>query len=130
MKSFLAILLSIVAFSVFAQTTTHPPGPAVTIRWGAVTTMVDGTPIPTNATISYNLYGGHNASGPWSAPVSIVGTSTIRYGVDVGPLCYYITSVVNGKESLPSPTACLNVTAVPATVPSAPTNVQVTQNQP
>lgn len=126
MKSYLAALISFVAVSV----PTLPPGPAVTLRWGAVTTMVDGTPLPTNATISYNVYGGHNAAGPWSAPIPIQGTSTIRYGVDVGPLCYYTTAVVNGKESLPSPTVCLNVTAVPATVPSAPTNVQVTQNQP
>jgi hypothetical protein len=131
MKSFLAVLLSVVALSVFAQTpTTPPPGPAVTIRWGAVTTMVDGTPVPTNATVSYNLYGGHNAAGPWSAPIPILGTSTIRYGVDTGPLCYEVTAVVNGVESLPTAPFCLNVTAVPATVPSAPTNVQVTQNQP
>lgn len=102
--------------------------PSVTLRWQPVTTMNDGSPLPSNATISYNLYGSHNAAGPWSAAVNVLGTSTIRSGVDLGPLCYYVTSLVNGKESLPSATACVNVTATASSVPSAPQNVTITQN--
>lgn len=128
MRSFFAILLSVVALSVFAQT---GPPPSVTIRWSAVTTMDDGSPVPSNATISYNLYGGKTPTGPWSAPISILGTSTIRNGVDTGQLCYYLEAVVNGKVSLPTTPACVNVVAAaPSTVPNAPTNVTVVQNMP
>lgn len=128
MKSYLAVLLSIVALSVFAQT---GPAPSVTIRWGAVTTMNDGSPLPSNAAVSYNLYGGKTPTGPWSTPISILGTSTIRNGVDTGQLCYYLTAVVNGKESLPTTPACVNVVpAAPSTVPNAPTNVTIVQNMP
>ncbi len=123
-RALFGIALALMAYGVQAQTT--PVTPSVTVVWDAITTMNDGTPIPSNATITYNLYGGHNAAGPWSAPVQVLGTSTVRHGVDVGPLCYYVTAVVNGKESLPSTTACINVTATSSTVPSAPGNVTVT----
>lgn len=126
MRSFLAILLSVVALSIFAQT---GPPPSVTIRWTAPTTMDDGSPVPSSATISYNLYGGKTPTGPWSAPISILGTSTIRNGVDTGQLCYYLEAVVNGKVSLPTTPACVNVVpAAPSTVPNAPTNVTIAQN--
>lgn len=122
----ITILLLSLAVVVCAQT--PPPGTSVTIRWNAVTTMNDGTPLPAGTSVTYNLYGGHNPGGPWSAPISLQGTSTIRYGVDLGQLCYYETATVNGKESLPSPVSCITVTATPSTVPSAPTNLTISQN--
>lgn len=103
--------------------------PAVTIHWAAITTMNDGTPIPSGTAVSYNLYGSHAPTGPWTGPTNILGTSTIRYGVAVGDDCYYLTSLVNGKESLPTTPFCLNVTNTPSTVPSTPTNVVITQNK-
>ena len=125
MKLFLATLLSLITLTAVAQS---GPPPSITIRWGAVTTMNDGSPVPTNAAVSYNLYGGKSPTGPWSAPVNILGTSTIRNGVDLGPDCYYVTSVVNGKESLPTTPQCITVTATPSTVPSPPTNLTIVQN--
>lgn len=114
--------------SAVAAATAQVSSPSVTLKWDPVTTMDDGTPIPANAAVSYNLYGGHAATGPWAAAINLLGTSTIRNGVALGPLCYYLTALVNGKESLPTMTQCLNVTATPSSVPSAPTNLVVTQN--
>lgn len=125
MKFLLAILLPLITLSVFAQS---GPAPSVTIRWVAPTTMDDGSPIPSNAVISYNLYGGHTPTGPWSTPIPILGTSTIRNGVDTGQLCYYVTTVVNGKESLPTTPQCVNVTPTPSTIPNPPTNVTIVEN--
>lgn len=132
MRFFVATLLSLVTLCVFAQTPDPTqPQPSITIHWGAVTTMNDGTPIPSTLSVSYNLYGGHSATGPWSAPISILGTSTVRYGVAIDTDCYYVTAVVNGKESLPTTPACVTVTAAaPSTVPSAPTNLVITLNTP
>lgn len=101
----------------------------VNIHWAAVTTMNDGSPIPSGVSVSYNLYGGHSPTGPWSAPIQILGTSTVRYGVSVGDDCYYVTAVVNGKESLPTQPGCVTVTAqAPSTTPAAPTNLVITLN--
>lgn len=124
MRYLVALLLTLITLSAFAQTAT---GPSVTLKWDPVVTMNDGTPIPAGVAVSYNLYGGHSATGPWSAPITILGTSTIRNGVALGPLCYYLTAVVGTKESLPTAPACINVTdAAASTVPSAPTNVTIT----
>lgn len=125
MKSFIAILLSMVVFSVAAQS---GPPPSITIRWSPVTTMNDGSPIPSGTSVSYNLYGGKTPTGPWSAPINILGTSTVRNGVDLGTLCYYLEAVVNGKVSLPTTPQCINVTPTPSTIPAAPTNVTIVQN--
>lgn len=143
---FFALILFCVVTLAFGQTPAPAPGapqtlsavaaataqansPSVTLRWDPVTTMDDGSPIPANAAVSYNLYGSHSATGPWAAAINLLGTSTVRNGVALGPLCYYLTALVNGKESLPTATACINVTATPSSVPSSPTNLTVSQNQ-
>lgn len=118
-------LAAIAAISV-AQAATVP---TVTIKWSPVTTYNDGSPIIGAVAVSYNLYGGHTPAGPWSAAIPYQGTSAVRSGVDLGQDCYYVTAVINGKESLPTQVMCLNVTETPSTIPSTPANATAVQTQ-
>ena len=120
MKNFLALLaLLLTSLDVCAQTP-----PTITVKWDAITTMNDGS--PATGPVTYNLYGGHSETGPWSAPIPLVGTSTIRTGVALGLDCYFATAVVNGVESVPTAVGCVTVTATVSTVPATPGNFAVT----
>jgi hypothetical protein len=120
------ILLALSPLLALAQT---PPVPTVTLSWTAVTTMNDGTPVPTGQSVSYNIYGGHTATGPWTLAANVLTSGSIRPGVELGSDCYYITSLVNSVESLPTTPICLTVTEAAATVPSTPTGVTAKQTQ-
>jgi hypothetical protein len=104
--------------------------PTITLKWLAMTTMSDGSPIPAGQSASYNIYGGHTATGPWSAPINVTTVGSVRTGVALGVDCYYITAVVNKVEGLPVTPACVTVAeGTVSTVPGTPTGFTATQTQ-
>lgn len=124
-KTFLLCALALLQQHSHAQT---PAAPSVTVRWSAVTAMTDGTLPP--SPVSYNVYGSHSASGPWSLGGNTTALSSVRPGVSLGLDCYTVTAVVAGVESAQAVPACITVVpvVVPVSkVPAAPTAVSVTQ---
>lgn len=103
--------------------------PTLNLTWQPVTTMSDGTPIPMGHQVTYNIYGGHSVTGPFTLAANVNTTSAVRNNVDLGVDCYQVTAVVNSVESLPTPTICVTVTETVSTVPSAPLNLAVKQTQ-
>ena len=103
--------------------------PSLKLSWQPVTTMSDGTAIPAGQAVSYNVYGGHTLTGPFTLATNVSTTTTVRSNVDLGVDCYEITAVVNAVESDPTPVICLTVTESVSTVPSSPLNLVVTQTQ-
>lgn len=124
MKSLLACLLAaLISRNALAAI------PTLKLSWQPVTTMSDGTPIASGTQVSYNVYGGHTLTGPFSLATNVTTTTAIRSNVDVGVDCYRITAVVNGVESDPTPVICVTVTQTVSTVPSSPLNLVLTQTQ-
>lgn len=88
----------------------------------APTTYIDGTPIV--LPIFFNLYGG-KAGAPKTKLVALATSCNfIRTNVSVGTQEYYVTAVVSGMESAPTPTGSYVVTATSPT-PNAPTNLKI-----
>lgn len=126
--AFLLILLTTLGLAL-AQAQTTAPVPAVTLSWTSVTTMNDGTPIPSTKSVSYNIYGSHAATGPWALAANVLTSGSVRSGVALGSDCYYITAVVNSVESLPTAPVCITVSEAASTVPSMPTTLTGKQTQ-
>lgn len=107
--------------------------PAITAHWDVVTAMSDGTPIPAGKLVSYNLYGGHSASGPWTLAINTTALSVVRSGVSVGIDCYQLTSMIGSTESAPTTSICVTITGgLPppvSTTPATPTGFSVLQTQ-
>jgi hypothetical protein len=106
--------------------------PTLTLTWQPVTTMSDGTPIAAGVVVTYNIYGGHVATGPFALATTVSTTAATRTNVALGLDCYYVTAVVNAVESAGSAVACITVTAngpppVVSTTPATPLNLLVKQ---
>lgn len=106
--------------------------PTLTLTWQPVTTMSDGTPIAAGVAVTYNVYGGHVATGPFSLATTVSTTATTRTNVSLGLDCYYVTAVVATVESAGSAVACITVTAVApppvvSTTPATPLNLLITR---
>jgi hypothetical protein len=117
----LACLIPVLAL---AQT-----APTLKLSWQAVTSMSDGSPLPPGATVSYNVYGGHALTGPFSLAGNVTTLANVRTNVAVGLDCYQVTAVVNAVESVATPAVCVTVTASVSPVPATPLNLLITQTQ-
>lgn len=85
------------------------------------TTNTDGTLIV--LPIFYNLYGGKAGAVKTKLVALATSCNFIRTNVSVGKQEYYVTAVVSGMESVPSPTGSYVVTATPT--PNAPTSLKL-----
>lgn len=103
------------------------PSLNVTLKWNTVTTHDDNSPIPPTQTVSYNVYGAHAASGPWTLAGNVIGTQTVRSNVSVGVDCYRITAVANDVESLPTAAVCVTVSMPVSVTPASPQNLSAQQ---
>jgi hypothetical protein len=139
MKQILSMLVAAVIFGATSSAAIKPrlvapvtAVPTLTLTWQAVTTMSDGTPIAAGVAVTYRIYGGHSATGPFSLATTVSTTAATRTNVSVGLDCYYVTAVVASVESAGSAVACITVTAggpppVVSTTPATPLNLLVTQ---
>lgn len=82
----------------------------VVLRWNAVTAMADGSVLPKDTVVTYNIYSGRSLTGPWALTGSSISTGSTRANVKPGANCYYVVAVVNGKPSAPAGLACVTVT--------------------
>ncbi len=84
---------------------------------------------PTNIFVQYNVYFATQPAGPFSllgSNSSLTNTNTTDPTVlgNAGPLYYYVTTVDNTGESLPSDTiASIHLSAIPSTLPMGYANL-------
>lgn len=84
--------------------------------------FTDGTTIPSNAAITFNLYGALQGQPKvLLQPSPLTTCSSVRQNVNPGTQCYEATAIVGGSESAHSPESCKTVTAPVPQAPGAPT---------
>lgn len=98
----LAILTSSLLASCAAWACPGPPYPSTDacLRWTRPAKYTDGNPIPADAVVSYRVYRDGEL---------VAETSQLFYKFTnerSGQRCYYVTAVLEGKESAPSDTGC------------------------
>lgn len=102
MKNLILIILIALPFAVVAQTTR-----TATVTFTRPTAYVDGTPIATGTTVTYNVYQGARGSTSKARVATITATATtINTGLQPGETCWQISAVANGVESALSNEAC------------------------
>jgi len=72
--------------------------PVIAFGWAPVTTFDDGSPLPNDAVVTYNLYASVAATGPFTK-VSTTGLAYLAQGVPAGTYWYYLTATYNGVET-------------------------------
>lgn len=112
----------------WAQTST---GANVTISWQAVTKDDKGNPLPAGSAVTYNVYGSHSASGPWTLAINTSALLTVRQNVEIGTDCYTMAATFNGVESVRETPICLTITGpLPVVItPAAPAGFVAVQTQ-
>lgn len=103
------------------------------LSWNAVTVDNAGKPLPSGATVTYNVYGAQQGQ-PLKLVANVTTTTAVRSNVDVGSDCYAVTalvtpaSIIQTQESLQTATICSSVAAPLPASPAVPTNLQIQQS--
>ena len=105
------------AVCTWAAPTNYAPVPPATV----------GDPIPSAkiATITYKVYSGSSASGPWSLMTTTAAgalSATLLDPAPGGTLCCTLEAVLDGQTSAKASAACK---AFPQKTPEAPSNLWI-----
>ena len=123
----LAAALALVAAALLAPTAARAQSvETATVQWSAPTKNTDGSAI--TGALTYNVYYGTTAAGPFALLGTSAGTSYTHQGVAPGTACYTVAAVesetpapVTGAQTAP---VCVTI-PVPTETPGVPGSVTV-----
>ena len=105
----------------------------LTVKCTAPTTNTDGSPIASNATITFNVYGGMQGTNPLPLLTPTPLASCLRTATNVNPgiVCYAVSAVetINGQSAESAQTAQI-CTPVAPPIPASPGGATVTVSVP